>query len=84
MRVFQCPAKYHRFIESAVALALADVKRDMDRRADDHPGVRALATVHDQYLDHDAAGTLTILVGVADTDEAASAITRELAGATNR
>jgi len=65
MRVFSCPAKYQRFVESSIALALADIGRDVKRRAE---GQRA--TVHRQFIDDAAEGELVVLVGVCTPDEA--------------
>jgi hypothetical protein len=80
MRVFSVPAKYRAFVEAQIALTLAEVKRDIDRRDDDHPGVRALATVHNTFINNNQKGTLTILVGANDSEQTA-ALT-QAAGAT--
>jgi hypothetical protein len=73
-RRFECPAAYRRFVEGQLALTIAEVKRDMDRRDDDHPGIRSLATVPDQLIDNSQGGTLSILVSVDAPTESPSTL----------
>ncbi len=70
MRVFQCPGAYARFVVSSIAMTLAEIQRDMDRRSDDHPGVRALAPIPDVMIDPENTEHVAILIGGTDHERA--------------
>lgn len=61
LRLFTCDARYQKFIEATLALALADVARDKERRAN-----KQLPTIPTQ-LTLGEPGTLTIAVGLEDS-----------------
>jgi hypothetical protein len=65
MRLFTGPAAYRRYLEASLALALAEIKRDADRRADEDPRVQRLSTIPDRFIEAGDAGTLCIMVGAA-------------------
>lgn len=80
MRTFTCPAKYRRFVEAQLALAIAEVGRDIARRGQDEHIVRAYdslvskrATIPEQFIDAEKGGDLLILVGDADVGCGATA-----------
>ena len=64
MRLFTFPASYRPYVESQLRLAVADVQRDLDCRADEDRRVRGLATIPSTFIDDSESGTLTVLVGV--------------------
>jgi hypothetical protein len=64
MRLFTGPAAYRRYLEASLALALAEIKRDADRRADEDPRVQRLSTIPDRFIEAGDTGTLCIMVGV--------------------
>lgn len=66
MRVFTVDAKYLGYVESTIAVTLAECGRDIDCRDDEDPRVRKLAPVPSQFIDHAKRGTATIIVGVVD------------------
>jgi hypothetical protein len=64
MRLFTGPAAYRRYLEASLALALAEIKRDADRRADEDPRVQRLSTIPDRFIEAGESRTLCIMVGV--------------------
>jgi hypothetical protein len=67
MRVFTCPAKYLAHVEATLALALAEIGRDVWFRDDEDARIRALAPVPDHLIDPEQTGTCLIMVGVGQT-----------------
>ena len=66
MRTFSVPASYRRYVEGAIAMALADVGKDVERREDDDERIRAMAPVPDHMIDSHTGGRLLIVVGVSE------------------
>lgn len=62
MRTYSVPRIYQRFLESSIALTLAEIGRDTRRREDEDPRVRALATIPDMFVDAAETGRLVVLV----------------------
>ena len=62
MRTYSFPACYQRFLESTLALATAEVKRDRSRREDEDPRIQALATIPAPQIDPGRTGIITILL----------------------
>lgn len=59
-RVFTAPARYRKFLESSLALAIAEIERDDRRR-----GAGVPPTINDQFLNREG-GRLAVVVGAAD------------------
>jgi hypothetical protein len=68
MRLFTVPAAYRRHIEAAVAMAVADVGKDVERRSDEDVRIQRMAPVNDAFIDTTADGTLLIMVGVSNDE----------------
>jgi len=63
MREFKFPARYEQFLTATIALALAEVARDMKRRSDEDPRVQAMATVPSMLINATRPGDCSIIVG---------------------
>jgi len=79
--MFSCPARYRKFMEANIALLLAEIGRDVARRADEDPRIQAWATVPNHMIDTDQVGTCAILVGVSDDPSAVGDLALAVAGA---
>ena len=66
-RVFTCPARYRPMIESAIALAMADVGRDMARRSAGDP-----PTIRDSLIDGRQRGELVVVSCILDREQQAA------------
>jgi hypothetical protein len=62
VRIFSIPASYRRAIEAHVALGVADVGRDVARRADDDERIRKWWTIPESMIDDRATGRVVIVV----------------------
>jgi hypothetical protein len=81
MRLFDFPARYTRFVTAQLALMGAEIRRDADRRDDEDPRVRRLATIPGTFIDPAARGRVIVLVGVPDSLSDTDAITAVLQAA---
>lgn len=62
MRRYTVSAKYARFIEATIAIAIAEAASDREHREDEDPRVRRMAKVPEKYIDAGAEGDVEILV----------------------
>lgn len=71
MRRYTVSAKYARFIEATLAIALAEAAADREYRGSKDPLIRGGAKVPDQLIDAGAQGDVEIIVGIVDEPVAA-------------